>query len=312
MSKNNVKIIKEKMGYKKQKFSIRKLSVGVASVLLGTAFYMQGSTVHADVDVNNVSINDNVQMTNNNLSTNDSKLTSTNLINNDNNKSISTVNNNKSLNSNANDVKTINSDVANINPSSINGQMDKQTKDDRNVDSVSSNINSNENINSNLNTINSSVPTNDENYPWYTEQEKVDIAKENVQSFSDNPKIKNNGGLDPEVWGTFNAKDWDVAPITIPHPAGQIPIEGFTLTGYHGDKDHIILPDLDSLRKVYPNLPNSSNTSNGLYVTSDFIHKLIMDNNPITFAVKDNSMNVFNADSDWSWVFARTNDKKLY
>lgn len=52
MSKNNAKMVQQKMADQKRKFGIRKLSVGVASVLLGTVFYMQGNSVHADVNFN--------------------------------------------------------------------------------------------------------------------------------------------------------------------------------------------------------------------------------------------------------------------
>ena len=58
VSKNNAKMVQQKMSDQRQKFGIRKLSVGVASVLLGTVFYMQGGAVHADVNPT-VSADDN-------------------------------------------------------------------------------------------------------------------------------------------------------------------------------------------------------------------------------------------------------------
>ncbi|WP_251546855.1 YSIRK-type signal peptide-containing protein [Limosilactobacillus caecicola] len=43
MSRNNAQEIQKKMTPQRQRFAIRKLSVGVASVLLGTTFLVGGS-----------------------------------------------------------------------------------------------------------------------------------------------------------------------------------------------------------------------------------------------------------------------------
>lgn len=49
MSKNNSREYLRKMEKQRQRFGLRKLSIGVASVLLGTTFLIGGSTVaHAD------------------------------------------------------------------------------------------------------------------------------------------------------------------------------------------------------------------------------------------------------------------------
>lgn len=50
VSKNNSHLQLQKRGERQLQFGIRKLSVGVASVVLGTVFYMQSGTVHADVN----------------------------------------------------------------------------------------------------------------------------------------------------------------------------------------------------------------------------------------------------------------------
>ena len=64
VSKNNAKMVQQKMADQKQKFGIRKLSVGVASVLLGTVFYMQSGTVYADVNPVASDGSDNVNVAN--------------------------------------------------------------------------------------------------------------------------------------------------------------------------------------------------------------------------------------------------------
>ena len=64
VSKNNAKMVQRKMADQKQKFGIRKLSVGVASVLLGTVFYMQSGTVYADVNPVASDGSDNVNVAN--------------------------------------------------------------------------------------------------------------------------------------------------------------------------------------------------------------------------------------------------------
>ncbi|MCD7133120.1 LPXTG cell wall anchor domain-containing protein [Limosilactobacillus balticus] len=57
MSKNNTQEYVRKMEQQRQRFGLRKLSIGVASVLLGTTFIIGGGTVaHADSNVNDNSI----------------------------------------------------------------------------------------------------------------------------------------------------------------------------------------------------------------------------------------------------------------
>lgn len=55
LSKNNNNLWNEKMEPKKQRFAIKKFTVGVASVLIGTtfAFYAGGNSVSADDSINN-------------------------------------------------------------------------------------------------------------------------------------------------------------------------------------------------------------------------------------------------------------------
>lgn len=48
MSKNNAQEYVRKMEPQRQRFGLRKLSVGVASVLLGTTFMVGGTVAHAD------------------------------------------------------------------------------------------------------------------------------------------------------------------------------------------------------------------------------------------------------------------------
>lgn len=48
LSKNNVKILTEKNMNQCQRFGLRKLSIGVASVLLGTTFFMGTQVAQAD------------------------------------------------------------------------------------------------------------------------------------------------------------------------------------------------------------------------------------------------------------------------
>lgn len=50
MSKNNAQEYVRKMEPQRQRFGLRKLSVGVASVLLGTTFMVGGTVAHANTD----------------------------------------------------------------------------------------------------------------------------------------------------------------------------------------------------------------------------------------------------------------------
>ncbi|EDX42601.1 YSIRK-type signal peptide-containing protein [Limosilactobacillus reuteri] len=51
MSKNNVQEYVRKMESQRQRFGLRKLSIGVASVLLGTTFMVGGTVAHADTNL---------------------------------------------------------------------------------------------------------------------------------------------------------------------------------------------------------------------------------------------------------------------
>lgn len=66
VSKNNTKYLIEKNANKQQRFGLRKLSIGVASVLLGTTFFIGATTnVQADANVTNQVKSQSVELSNN-------------------------------------------------------------------------------------------------------------------------------------------------------------------------------------------------------------------------------------------------------
>ena len=66
VSKNNTKYLIEKNANKQQRFGLRKLSIGVASVLLGTTFFIGATTnVQANTNVTNQVKNQSVELSNN-------------------------------------------------------------------------------------------------------------------------------------------------------------------------------------------------------------------------------------------------------
>lgn len=66
VSKNNTKYLIEKNANKQQRFGLRKLSIGVASVLLGTTFFIGATTnVQANTNVTNQVKNQSVELNNN-------------------------------------------------------------------------------------------------------------------------------------------------------------------------------------------------------------------------------------------------------
>lgn len=66
VSKNNTKCLIEKNANKQQRFGLRKLSIGVASVLLGTTFFIGATTnVQADANVTNQVKSQSVELSNN-------------------------------------------------------------------------------------------------------------------------------------------------------------------------------------------------------------------------------------------------------
>ncbi|MCR1933009.1 YSIRK-type signal peptide-containing protein, partial [Enterococcus gallinarum] len=63
MSKRNVLLRKRKYACKVQKYSIKKLSIGVASVLVGTALYLGNSVSAAEVTNTEVNSDNNIALT---------------------------------------------------------------------------------------------------------------------------------------------------------------------------------------------------------------------------------------------------------
>lgn len=72
VSRKNIKYKAQQDAKRVPHYGIRKLSVGVASVLLGTVFYMQNGTVHADVNPVVSAGNNNTRVINENSGTNSS------------------------------------------------------------------------------------------------------------------------------------------------------------------------------------------------------------------------------------------------
>lgn len=68
VSKNNKQLYTNKMQQQKQRFGIRKLTVGVASVLLGTTIFMGNQIAHADITNNSINNEEITVFTANNSS----------------------------------------------------------------------------------------------------------------------------------------------------------------------------------------------------------------------------------------------------
>lgn len=68
VSKNNKQLYTNKLQQQKQRFGIRKLTVGVASVLLGTTIFMGNQVAHADTTNNSINNEEITAFTANNSS----------------------------------------------------------------------------------------------------------------------------------------------------------------------------------------------------------------------------------------------------
>ena len=68
VSKNNKQLYTNKMQQQKQRFGIRKLTVGVASVLLGTTIFIGNQVAHADTTNNSINNEEITAFTANNSS----------------------------------------------------------------------------------------------------------------------------------------------------------------------------------------------------------------------------------------------------
>ena len=317
VSKNNAKMVQRKMADQKQKFGIRKLSVGVASVLLGTLFYMQSGTVYADVNPVASDGSDNVNVANEKpVSSSSEGMSSPSNSAGSDNSTRPVVSASDAGNSTATSqvstspVESTASQVSDL-ASAVSGQESSSSASQVNMgtDNIADRDNSNE-VSSSASVPNSqastdgntsseqlfstlSLPTNQ------TSAVKASslLASKVALTGSDNAV---NGGFDSS-WGILDVNNWQ----------GNVQGDYYQLTDYTGDADHVIVPNEADFEKA-----GISTSGKQVGVTSDLMHTIFRNKTTaqdatIAFSKTDNKQ-VKAIGADWSntWGHKYYNDSK--
>ena len=256
----------------RQHFSIRKLTIGAASVLIGTSFYIAGGNIaHADTITTSDTVR-NVEVQNKQVDSNvdenkidkaaaanvQNKLAENNKVDVDVNKTIvnndeagkQNINTDKSTIDNANETKqksTVDnaneikqkSTVDNANETKQKSTIDNanETKQNSTVDNVRE-IKQKSTVD-NANEINGSSKTDKANVS--DAKALTNSNKINNANASDGKATDNNGGFDESTWGTLNVSDWDYTTDN----------KYIQLTDFHGsDHTRIIIPNGADFDKV--------------------------------------------------------------
>lgn len=277
------------------RFSLRKLSIGLASVLVGVSIFGTSQTVKADTVANNQtsSVTNNAQSSDTQENGNAAKSTF--------------LNDNQTDNAKSNLIQT-----------------QVEAKKDRKQDSVpktqeatdSSNLDAEKSIvrTSSLQEPDNQSNNHAEDNSQTQNEQKLDLTK-NSKKFAkkvlatnltqdnstqnndwadpvrgiDPVKFASNGGFDPKIWGTMDTSKW------------QLDNDG-NITGYTGDMSHIIIPnasDFAKVGKIYQQIGISSDEMQNLGDVNN------SEANTLAISLTDNKK-VKATNADWSDTFGNT------
>ncbi|WP_283605606.1 BspA family leucine-rich repeat surface protein [Lactobacillus gallinarum] len=285
-------------------FSIRKLSVGVVSCLIGICFISSNQTVQAD-SMSIASNNKSVIISNSSSNSNPTETKSSNkqdIV--DSNNTIPT-----QIDSHSNQNSTKSNPTETIASKSNNKQ---NIVDSNNISPTQINSHSNQNstkttlVNFKLN-VSSQQPAAADSAENKLEtaalnptiDEKLD-AKMLAESKTTAQAKDTNGGFDKATWGTLNVNNWK----------GGVQGDYYQLTDYTGDANHVIVPNEADFAKA-----GISTSGKQVGVTSALMHTIFKkaNTNDATVAFsKTNNETVKAIGSDWSdtWGHSQSGDLK--
>ena len=256
----------------RQRFGLRKLSVGVASVLLGTTVYfgLGGTVVHADSQVDTVSSDTGSEETNSSLKVPYAA-------------PIEPAQAQKVVNSAVNyDSNVVNSDTVNNNVENTNA-----------VNSVADNkVEANNNIVADFATQEMTINRN--------QVQPASVAQVEASTL----QSLNNGGFDSNIWGTLDVSKWQGQVVSNTDIDG-VTRQYYELTGYTGDLNHIIVPNEADLEAAGINTGGHQ-----VGINADTTHSWFEKGDPktIAFSKTDNKM-VKALGSDWTSAFTGAYDR---
>ena len=273
------------MHEQKNVYSLRKLSVGLASVIVGTCFFISnGQNVKADtVNAGEQPTSTVIQQDRSKKQEQDSNEQNdqTNVSNSKTEQQQSTpsAKDVENVESNLNDTNKLDNATKTVEVKSEANQKFDQVKDKFKQDT----------------SIDADVPSSVTKDVKKIQTNTLKVVKEstvnpNSLSLKESKAVNlnNNGGFDSS-WGTLDVNDWK----------GNVQGDYYQLTDYTGDANHIIVPNEADFAKA-----GISTSDKQVGVTSDLMHTIFRDkttdaNATVAFSKTDNKM-VKAIDSNWS------------
>ena len=320
VSRNNIKYKAQQDAKRVPHYGIRKLSIGVASVLLGTVFYMQNGTVHADVNPTVSTGNDSVNVVNKDSGTSGSAgvySTSTDVG--------STNSGVGSANSTGSIVSTGDATNSTAPSQSSGSSVEGATKQADNAVLVASEPESESGSSVPASQVNAAIDNSNAISslpPASHHQVSADGGNSSNGQVSTNlllpvnQKLNSNissllvskvaltgsnnaanGGFDKNIWGTLDVNAWK----------GSVQGDYYQLTDYTGDANHIIVPNEADFEKA-----GISTSGKQVGVTSDLMHRIFRDKTTaqdatVAFSKTDNKQ-VKAIDTNWYDTWGHVND----
>ena len=269
-------------------FSLRKLSVGLASVLIGVSIFGTSQTVKADTVANNQtsSVTSNAQSSDTQKNENAVKSTFS---------SITPYNNVKSNLIQTQD-KAKNDQTDSLNQNSANSQEANNSNDlqeksaEKNIVRTSSLQESNNQSNK---TPETALQTTQNVQSFNLKQNSLKLVKKVLATnlIETNSLATTNGGFDEATWGKLDVNNWQ----------GSVQDGVYQLINYNGDSSHIIVPNEADFEKA-------GKSTNGLQVgiTKATVRSLLSDQIQTIAFSKTNNQKVKAIGTDWTGAFAST------
>ena len=270
------------MGEEQNRFSLRKLSIGLASVLIGVSIFGTSQTVKADTVANNQtsSVTNNAQ-------------------------SSDTQENENAVKSSFSNDNQANNAKNNLIQTQVEGKKDqKQDSASKTQEATDgSNLDAEKDI---VRTSSLQEPDNqsnnhaEDNSQTQTSQ-KLDLTKSSkkfakkvlaTNLTQDNSSTMTNGGFDEATWGKLDVNDWQ----------GSVQDGVYQLTRYTGDAVHIIVPNEADFEKA-------GKSTNGLQVgvNHDTVRSLFSNQIQTIAFSKTNNQKVKAIGTDWLRAFSVDN-----
>ncbi|KAA8800524.1 BspA family leucine-rich repeat surface protein, partial [Lactobacillus crispatus] len=275
----------------KQHFSLRKLSVGLASVLIGISFFSTSQAVKADT----VADQQASTMTNNVRSSDTQKNGNTVESSSSNDNQVNNAKNNVKQVQNRTETKPKQAQTENIQQDSVPKTQEANDSKDLGAEKgivKTSSLQEHDNQSNQVaetstqhGTLESGQKTQSFNLSQNSQKSTKKVLTTNLIA----TPPTTNGGFDEATWGKLDVNNWQ----------GSVQNGVYELTSYTGDPLHIIVPNAADFEQA-------GKSTNGLQVgiTCDTVHSLLLNKVQTIAFSKTNNQKVKAIGTDWSRAFS--------